>query len=160
MRGRRVCYRERMQTLPAGAPAPHPLALATGGEGAWAHHFTCEEQRMAEPSFASIPDAFSTMQSAFLPERAIGVDKTIQFEFSGREAGTWTATVRNGTFAYHQGPAENPNATVSVDSDTWLAILRSELTALDAVMSARLRIQGDMGLMIQFQNWFERPRGI
>lgn len=115
---------------------------------------------MAEPSFATIPDAFATMRPAFQPGRAQGVNKTIQFEFSGREPGTWTVTVRDGAFAYREGPAQGANATVRVSSDDWLAILRGELTALDAVMAGRLQIQGDMALMIQFQNWFERPPNV
>jgi putative sterol carrier protein len=115
---------------------------------------------VAEPSFATIPDAFATMRSAFQPGRAQGVNKTIQFEFSGGEPGTWTATVQDGTFEYREGPAQGANATVRVSSEDWLAILRSELTALDAVMTGRLQIEGDMALMIQFQNWFERPANV
>src|SRR5690348_9427045 len=115
---------------------------------------SAEEASMPEPSLATIPASFATMQASFRPERAAGVNKTVQFEFSGREPGTWVATVANGTFSYHQGGAPHADATVQVDSDLWLSILRSEITALDAVMSARLRIEGDMALMIQFQNWF------
>lgn len=115
---------------------------------------------MPEASLATIPASFATMQSSFRPERAAGVNKTIQFDFTGREPGTWVVTVANGALSYHQGGAQHADATVAVDSDVWLAILRSEMTALDAVMSAQLRIEGDMALMIQFQNWFDRPPGV
>ena len=86
----------------------------------------------------------------------MGVDKTIQFNFTGREAGSWTLTVQNGTMQYQQGTAQNPNATVTVDSDDWLRILRGELNAMSAVMGGKLKIAGDMGLMMQFQSWFAR----
>jgi alkyl sulfatase BDS1-like metallo-beta-lactamase superfamily hydrolase len=115
---------------------------------------------MAESSLATIPASFATMQASFRPERAGGATKTIQFDFSGREPGTWVVSIANGAYSYHQGSAQHADAIVLVDSDLWLAILRSETTALDAVMSARLRIEGDMALMIQFQNWFDRPDGI
>lgn len=115
---------------------------------------------MAELSLATIPASFVTMQASFRPARAAGVNKTIQLEFTGREPGTWVVTIANGAFDYHHGGAEHPDATVHTDSDLWLSILRSETTALDAVMSARLQIEGDMALMIQFQNWFDRPEGI
>ena len=59
---------------------------------------------------------------------------------------------------YHEGPATNPNATITVDSDDWLKILKDELNPVTAFMSGRLRIAGDMGLMMQFQNWFARPQ--
>ncbi len=114
---------------------------------------------MAEPSYATIPESFAAMQNAFQPSRAAGVDKRIQFDFTGREPGTWAVGVRNSALEYHEGPAQSPNATLKVDSDIWLAILRSEITPLDSVMSGKLQIEGDMGLMIQFQNWFDPSRG-
>ncbi|MBF6589109.1 MAG: SCP2 sterol-binding domain-containing protein, partial [Ktedonobacterales bacterium] len=76
----------------------------------------------------SIPESFTGLETAFDPSKAAGVDKTIQFDFTGREAGTWALTVRDGKISYHQGPAENPNATVTVDSDDWLKLLRGELS--------------------------------
>jgi putative sterol carrier protein len=111
---------------------------------------------MAQPFPNSIPDAFAAMHASFRPERTTGVRATIQFDFAGRESGTWSVTVANGSFSYHQGPSTTPDATVAVDADDWLAILRGDQVALDAVMSGRLRIQGNMALMVQFQNWFER----
>lgn len=127
-----------------------------------ANHSAREIERdwnMVEPSYATVPESFAVMQSAFQPSRAVGVDKRIQFDFTGRESGTWAVAVRTGAFEYHEGPAQSPNATVTVDSDIWLAILRSEITPLDSVMSGKLQIEGDMGLMIQFQNWFDPSRG-
>jgi alkyl sulfatase BDS1-like metallo-beta-lactamase superfamily hydrolase len=100
------------------------------------------------------------MQASFRPERAGGAKKTIEFNFTGREPGAWVVSVVNGAFRYYQGGTQHADATVAVDSDLWLEILRSRTTALDAVMSARLRIEGDMALMIQFQDWFERPAGL
>ncbi len=112
---------------------------------------------MAEtPSLDSIPNSFAGLQSVFLPDKTQGVNKTIQFDFSGNEPGTWAMTVNNGTMSYHEGPAENPNATVNVDSDDWLKILRGEVNAVSAFMSGKIKVNGDMTLMMQFQNWFQR----
>jgi putative sterol carrier protein len=111
-----------------------------------------------QPSMDSIPSAFAGMKAQFRPDKAAGVDKTIQFNFTGREAGTWTAIVRNGTFDYHEGADANPNTTLTVDSDDWLKLLRGELNATTAFMSGKIKIAGDMGVMLQFQGWFDQPR--
>jgi putative sterol carrier protein len=105
----------------------------------------------------TIPASFAALQQAFQPQKAQGVNKTIQLDFSGPEAGTWHASVNNGQFTYGQGPAQNPNATVTVNSDDWLKILRGELNAVSAFMGGKIKVQGDMGVMMQFQNWFQRP---
>lgn len=104
----------------------------------------------------SIADSFPALQAAFQPARAAGVDKTIQFDFSGREAGTWHMHVHDGAMDYGQGPAQNPNATIAVDSDDWLSILSGALNPVSAFMGGKVKVQGDMGLAMQFQNWFPR----
>ncbi len=104
----------------------------------------------------TIADSFPALQAAFQPDRAAGVDKTIQFDFSGREPGTWHMHVHNDTMDYGQGPAQNPSATISVDSDDWLNILNGALNPVTAFMGGKLKVAGDMGLAMQFQNWFAR----
>jgi len=97
------------------------------------------------------------LQQAFLPAKAAGVNKTIQFDFTGAEAGTWALTIHDGALSYQQGPAENPSATVTADSNDWLKILSGELNAMTAFTSGKLKVKGDVMLMTQFQNWFQRP---
>ncbi len=104
----------------------------------------------------SIADSFPALQAAFQPDRAAGLDKTLQFDFSGREPGTWTMHIHDSTMDYAQGAAQSPNATIAVDSDDWLNILGGALDAVSAFMGGKIKIQGDMGLMMQFQNWFAR----
>jgi putative sterol carrier protein len=112
---------------------------------------------MADPNFDSIADSFEALKANFLPNMAQGVNKTIQFDFTGREEGTWNMTVENGAFSYGQGPASNPSATVKVDSDNWLSILSGAMDPVSAFMGGKIQIAGDMGVMMQFQNWFKRP---
>ncbi len=106
---------------------------------------------------ATVLESFQGLQTAFLPDRASTVNKTIQFDFTGAEPGTWRLTLANGTLSYAQEAAENPNATVTVDSDDWLKLLRGELNPMTAVISGKLKIKGDMTLLAQFQTWFQQP---
>jgi putative sterol carrier protein len=87
----------------------------------------------------SIAASFPALQAAFLPDRATGVDKTLQFDFSGREAGTWNMCIHDGVMEYGQGPATNPNATIAVDSDDWLNILSGALNPVSAFMSGKIK---------------------
>lgn len=110
-----------------------------------------------QPDMTTIPGSFAALQQAFQPSRAAGADKTVQFNFTGDEPGTWWAHVHSGQFEYGQGePQTPPNVTVNATSQDWLAVLRQELNPMTAVMSGRLKFQGDMMLMMQFQQWFAR----
>ena len=106
----------------------------------------------------TIAASFAQLQSAFQPDKASGVNRTIQFDFSGREAGTWTLKVHDGTMEYAQGATENPNATISVDSDDWLKVLSGELNPVTAFMGGKLKVAPASAAMdlMQFQNWFAR----
>ena len=106
---------------------------------------------------SNIPESFAGLEEAFLPDRAATVNKTIQFNFTGAEEGVWHLVIDNGTLAYGQGAAENPNATANVDSDDWLKLLRGELNPMSAVISGKLKIKGDPLLLAQFQTWFRPP---
>lgn len=109
-----------------------------------------------QPSLDNIPDSFAGLQTAFRPDRAAGLDKTIQFHFTGDEPGDWNLTVRNGALTYAQGAVDSPNTTVNVASSDWLAILKGTLNPMTAVLTGKLKITGDMALMLQFQTWFDR----
>lgn len=113
-----------------------------------------------QPAMDTIPNSFVALQSVFQPDKAANVNRTFQFDFSGAEAGTWHIVVQNGTFAYHEGAAENPNATISVDSTDWLKILRGELNPVTAFMSGKIKVSPASAAMdmMQFQNWFPRPQ--
>jgi putative sterol carrier protein len=105
----------------------------------------------------TIPGSFEGLQQSFLPDRAATVNKTIQFDFTGAEAGTWRLTIANGALSYAQEPAENPNAIVTVDSEDWLKLLSGQLNPMTAVIGGKLKIKGEMALLAQFQTWFQQP---
>ena len=113
---------------------------------------------MTAPSMDTIPGSFAALQQAFQPQKAQGVTRTLQFDFTGNEAGSWTVTVENGTFAAHSGAATSPNATITVDSDDWLKILKGELNGMTAFMSGKIKVNPASAAMdlMQFQNWFAR----
>lgn len=49
------------------------------------------------------------------------------------------------------GDAENPDATIEQDYETAVALARSELNPVTAFMSGKLRISGNMMLLMQLQ---------
>lgn len=105
----------------------------------------------------NIPESFSGLQEAFLPDRAATVNKRLQFNFTGAEEGVWHMEIVNGTMTYGQGAIENPNATATVDSNDWLQLLRGELNPMSAVIGGKLKIKGDPMLLALFQTWFRPP---
>ena len=102
----------------------------------------------------SIKEVMEGMPGAFQPDRAAGVNATIQFNFTGGEPGNWTVKVADGKCDVSQGTADSPTVTINSPSDVWLKISRRELDGATAFMSGQFTFTGDMGVLMQMGSWF------
>jgi putative sterol carrier protein len=59
--------------------------------------------------------------------------------------------IEGGSIDMGQGNIESPDATISQDYDTAVALARSELNPVSAFMSGKIRILGNMALLMQLQ---------
>src|SRR3990170_6565970 len=103
---------------------------------------------------SSIKEVMDGMPTAFQPDRAAGVSATIQFNFTGAEAGNWTVKVTGGKCEVSEGTADSPTVTINSPSDVWLKITRRELDGATAFMSGQFTFTGDMGVLMQMGSWF------
>ena len=70
----------------------------------------------------------------------------------------WLKT-ENGQVDMGQGDAPNADATIAQDYDTAVALARSELNAVTAFMTGKIRISGNLGLLMGLQGALsELPR--
>ncbi len=60
--------------------------------------------------------------------------------------------IEGGTVDMGQGDIEGPDATITQDYDTAAALARSELNAVSAFMSGKLKVAGNMMLLMQLQS--------
>jgi putative sterol carrier protein len=102
----------------------------------------------------SVKEIMDGMPTAFQPDKAAGANATIQFNFTGAEPGNYTVKVADGKCDVSQGTADSPTVTINAPSDVWLKIIRRELDGATAFMSGQFTFTGDMGILMQMQNWF------
>jgi len=107
---------------------------------------------MAKPT--TILEVMQGMPGAFQSARAGNVNAVVQFNLTGDGGGTWTVKIAEGKCEVAEGAAQAPNATVTAAAADYLALTRGELNPMSAFMSGKLKITGDMSLMMSFQNWF------
>ena len=104
----------------------------------------------------SIEQLMQQMSSAFLPDKAINVKAVIQLNLSGEGGGAWFVTVADGKCEVSQGEAPAPTATLIASAADYLAVARGELNPMSAFMSGKIKATGNMGMLMNFQNWFAR----
>ncbi len=103
----------------------------------------------------TIADLMSKMPGALVPEKAAGVNATIQFKFTGAEPGEWFATIQDGKCEVKQGTAPTPKMTVSVDSTDYLKIINREMDGMQAFMQGKLKLTGDISLAMKLMTMFD-----
>jgi aminoglycoside phosphotransferase (APT) family kinase protein/putative sterol carrier protein len=76
---------------------------------------------------------------------------TVQFHLTGEGGGDWYAVCEKGAAVRHEGVAANPSCTLTASAADWAAIQRGELDRFNAWTGGKLKIDGDMTLMLQLE---------
>jgi putative sterol carrier protein len=102
-------------------------------------------------------ETFAFMQQNFNPTAAKGLNSTFQWELSGDDGGTWALQFENGECKLIEGGVEKPNVNFKLTSTDWVAIATGKLNAMNAFMTGKLKMEGDMGLAMKVQALFPQP---
>jgi putative sterol carrier protein len=103
----------------------------------------------------TIETLMSKMPGAFIPEKAPGLDATIQFKFTGAEAGEWYATIKDGKCVAEKGTHPSPKMTLTADSSDYVKIFTGELDGMKAFMEGKLKLAGDLNLAMKLMQMFK-----
>ena len=102
----------------------------------------------------TLRDGLDGMIRRFDASKARGIDATVQMVLTGNGGGDYQVHIKDGKAQLARGTAEKPAATVEVASSVWLDILAGKLDPTAAFMGGKLKVSGDMGLMMRFQSMF------
>jgi len=106
------------------------------------------------PRVNSIQEVFDAMPSRFLPDQAGDMRAVIQFDLSGEGGGQWFATIADRALQVSTGQAPSPSLTLTTTANDYLAMINGELKPMAAFMQGRVRVRGDMPLLLKMQSLF------
>ena len=98
--------------------------------------------------------AMMEMAKSFNPNKAKGVSAVIQLNILGDGGGHYVVKIADQKMDYAEGTDEAANTSIDVKADDWLKIMTGRLDPAVAFMSGKLKIGGDLGLMMRFQQMF------
>lgn len=101
-----------------------------------------------------VKSIFPEMATRLIPEKAEGVNAAIQFDLSGDNGGLYWLKVSNGSAESGDGTIESPTMTLKAAADDWFAVSTGQMNAMQAFMSGKIKIQGDMGIAMKMQTMF------
>ena len=97
---------------------------------------------------------FPAMVDRFIPEKASGINATIAFDLSGENGGSFWIKVSDGRAESGEGEQSDAAMTVKATADDWHAVATGQMNAMQAFMTGKLKIMGDMGLAMKMQTMF------
>lgn len=102
----------------------------------------------------TIDETFETMKRLFNPTAATHFNKTIQWDIKGMQAGKWTFAIADQTCQLIRGEVDKAHLTMSMSDQTWLAISEGKLDPINAFVTGRVKVSGDMMLVMHLQHLF------
>ncbi len=97
--------------------------------------------------FAKIPEAFNG-------DAAKGLDAVVQFEITEDQGGSWHVIIQDGHCQVHEGRHADPTVKVTMSPETWLGIVNRKLSGIQAFMSGKLNVSGDIMLAQRIPDLF------
>lgn len=102
----------------------------------------------------TIAETFNSLQERFNPGAAAGLNKIIQLNITGEDAGKWAVKIANQTCELIPGGVEKPDLTLTTSDTDWVEIVEGRLDAMQAFMGGKLKTNGDMMLAMRIPNLF------
>lgn len=102
-----------------------------------------------------LDQVFDGMQQAFQPEKAAGQSAVVQWDVDAPD-GTRSRTVHiaDGTCKVEPGAADSPRLTLTLTLADFLRFVSGQLDGMQAFMSGKLKLGGDIMLAQTMQSWF------
>jgi putative sterol carrier protein len=110
------------------------------------------------------PDAvlkpiFEGMQERFLPEKAAGRAAVIEYDIVAPDGTkSYQLTVADGKCELAEGTEKPATVTLVLSTPDFLRLITGKLNGMQAFMSGKLKIKGDMMLAQSMQTWFDTSR--
>jgi len=84
------------------------------------------------------------------------VTVAVQLHLTGPGGSDWYLVSDKGKGTRYEGIVENPDATCTASAEDWAAIQSGELDRVQAFMGGKLKIEGDMTLMLQLEDMISK----
>jgi putative sterol carrier protein len=110
-----------------------------------------EVNKMAE---ITLQDLMTTILNGFQPEKAKGVDATVQINLTGKQGGDWWVHIKDQICKVEEGNFPEARLKLSAEGQDILDIFTGKLDGMRAFMMGKLHLKGDMGLALKLATLF------
>ena len=87
----------------------------------------------------------------FKPDKAAGVDVTVQVNITGPNGGDWVVIIKNQKLEVKEGTHPSPTLTLKMAETDYLDLINGEISGEKAFLTGKLKFKGNIGLALRLR---------
>jgi putative sterol carrier protein len=97
-------------------------------------------------AYTNVKETFEKMKTVFDADKAKGMNAVVQYIIEGAGGGNWSIEIKDGNCQIDEGRHGSPKVTITMNAETWLALVNQEISGMQAFMGGKLKATGDIML--------------
>jgi putative sterol carrier protein len=87
----------------------------------------------------------------FKPDKALGIDVTVQVNITGPNGGDWVVTIKNQKLEVKEGTHPSPTLELNMAETDYMDLINGKMSGEKAFITGKLRFKGNIGLALRLK---------
>lgn len=105
------------------------------------------------PMDAKTPREFfeTVLPLRFNPDKAKGVDVTVQVNITGPNGGTWTVVIKDQKLEAKEGTNSSPTIGITMEEADYMNVINGKMSAEKAFFMGKIQFKGSIALALKLR---------
>ena len=102
---------------------------------------------------AKTPKEFfeNVLPRRFKPDKAAGIDVTVQVTITGPNGGDWLVTIKNQQLKVEEGTHPSPTLTLEMAEADYMDLVNGKMSGEKAFLTGKLQFKGNIALALKLR---------
>jgi putative sterol carrier protein len=91
------------------------------------------------------------LPSRFKPDKAAGIDVTVQINITGPNGGDWTVTIKNQKLQVKEGTHPSPTLALEMAEADYMDMVNGEMSGEKAFLTGKLQFKGNITFALKLR---------